>query len=149
MTGKKSFTLVELLVVIIIVGILAAVSIPIVLGNVEKAKWTEAIQTLGTIRGALRLYYVEFKDYPSVLYYLNNNPDTSPKKNCPLSLDIGAPDADADGRYIYYTTSESDHPECAVVIHDEDDSGDYSAGESHIVIFLDGHLDSRGGAPEF
>ncbi len=144
MTGKKSFTLLELLIVIIIVGVLTAVSAPIVISSIERAKWVEAVETLGMIRGVMRAYYVEFEDYPSVRYYFNG-----PNKNCPTKLDIGAPEPDAEGRYIYDTNPESQHPECANVIHDKDGSGGYSGGDPHIVIYLDGHLDSRGGAPEF
>ena len=59
MKGRKGFTLIELMVVILIVGILAAVAIPIMRGRVDAAKWSEGKAGLGTIATALRAYSAE------------------------------------------------------------------------------------------
>jgi prepilin-type N-terminal cleavage/methylation domain-containing protein len=59
MNNKKGFTLVELMVVILIVGILAAVAIPLMQGRIDKAKWSEANASAGTIRTAIRAYVAE------------------------------------------------------------------------------------------
>jgi type IV pilus assembly protein PilA len=56
---RKGFTLIELMVVILIVGILAAASIPLMRGRVDSAKWSEANATAGTIRSAVRVYFAE------------------------------------------------------------------------------------------
>ena len=56
---RKGFTLIELMVVILIVGILAAVSVPMMRGRVDSAKWAEAAATAGTIRVAARTYAAE------------------------------------------------------------------------------------------
>ncbi len=56
---NKAFTLIELMVVILIVGILAAASVPLMRGRIDSAKWSEANATAGTIRSAARVLFVE------------------------------------------------------------------------------------------
>lgn len=55
----KGFTLIELMVVVLIVGILAAASIPLMRGRIDSAKWAEANATAGTIKSAVRVYFAE------------------------------------------------------------------------------------------
>lgn len=50
------FTLTELMVVILIVAILAAVGLAILQARVDEAKWSEACTAAGTIRVAVRTY---------------------------------------------------------------------------------------------
>ncbi len=64
--GKVGFTLIELMIVVIIIGILAAAAVPIYRANMKKAYSTEALATLDLIRGAERLYKVEWNAYLAV-----------------------------------------------------------------------------------
>jgi type IV pilus assembly protein PilA len=57
--SERGFTLIELVVVIMIVAVLAALSIPILRERNEQSKWAEGIAAAGTIRIALRAYYTE------------------------------------------------------------------------------------------
>ncbi|UCD55328.1 MAG: prepilin-type N-terminal cleavage/methylation domain-containing protein [Candidatus Omnitrophota bacterium] len=72
MFTKKSFTLVELLVVIIIVGILAAVSIPIFRAYIWKARFAEVFATFDLIISAKRAYHVEHGTYQGIPPYPPN-----------------------------------------------------------------------------
>ena len=58
------FTLVEVMVVAIIVAILAAVAIPIMTGNKNKAIATEAQAGLGVVKNAMNIYKVANGQYP-------------------------------------------------------------------------------------
>jgi type II secretory pathway pseudopilin PulG len=48
--------------VILIVGILAAASVPMMRGRIDSAKWSEANATAGTIKSAVRVYFAEYGD---------------------------------------------------------------------------------------
>ncbi len=52
--NKQGFTMVELLVVLVIVAILAAVATPIYIGNTNRAKASEAVAVMSQIRQAMR-----------------------------------------------------------------------------------------------
>jgi type IV pilus assembly protein PilA len=71
MINRKGFTLIELMVVIFIVGILAAVAIPIMRGRIDAAKWSEGKASAGSVRTALRAYFAEkgedYTDYAADL----------------------------------------------------------------------------------
>ena len=60
----KGFSLVELMIVIVIIGVLAAIAVPIYSNNVQKAKRCEADAALGSIRNQLDIFKGEFGRYP-------------------------------------------------------------------------------------
>ena len=79
---RNGFTLVELMVVVLIVGILVATAIPIIRGRADSAKWTEGKAMAGNIATNLRAWAAEHGgDYsdPAQLgkgtYYAEGKPD--------------------------------------------------------------------------
>jgi type IV pilus assembly protein PilE len=55
--NKKGFTLVELMIVVAILGVLAAIAIPMYTNYITTAKWTEAKTNLMAIRLLEEQYY--------------------------------------------------------------------------------------------
>lgn len=62
--NKKGFTLIELIIVIVIIGILAIISMPKYFANIDKARKAEALATLGSMRDAVIGYYAATTSYP-------------------------------------------------------------------------------------
>ncbi|MGE0086981.1 MAG: type IV pilin protein [Desulfococcaceae bacterium] len=61
--NKKGFTLIELMIVVAIIGILAAIAIPNFLNYQCKSKQSEAKQSLGTIGKNQEAYLTEYDRY--------------------------------------------------------------------------------------
>ncbi|MEI6437983.1 MAG: type II secretion system protein [Candidatus Omnitrophota bacterium] len=57
--NQKGFSMIELLVVLLIIGILAAVAAPMFLASSDKAKASEAVAAIGSIRSAERIYAMQ------------------------------------------------------------------------------------------
>lgn len=59
------FTLIELVIVIVIIGILAAVAIPNLLGTADEARLAKQQGTLGALKGAWGIVYAQVKTTPT------------------------------------------------------------------------------------
>ena len=64
---KKGFTLVELLIVVIIIGILATIAMPQYQRFVERSRQAEANTILGSIRNAEEVYRIDHDSYIAAL----------------------------------------------------------------------------------
>ncbi len=83
----SAFTLIELMVVILIVAILAAVAVPIYRARVDAAKWSEGKAIMGTIATAVRTWCAE------------RSPDYSGPKPSSLA-ELGFMPGDCTGTYF-------------------------------------------------
>lgn len=63
--NKKGFTLLELLVVVIIIGVLASMALPQYTATIEKARSGEAVINVGAIRVALDRYWYQNSGLPA------------------------------------------------------------------------------------
>ncbi len=63
MKSTKGFTLVELVIVIVIVGILSVVAVPVYKGYTKKAMATEGKALLGAINTSQKVYFAEWATF--------------------------------------------------------------------------------------
>jgi general secretion pathway protein G len=61
----SGFTLIEVMVVIVILGVLAALIVPKIMGRPDEARIVAARQDIATITQALKLYKLDNRNYPS------------------------------------------------------------------------------------
>ncbi|MHC4593893.1 MAG: type IV pilin protein [Planctomycetota bacterium] len=103
MESRKGFTLIELMVVIFIVGILAAVAVPLMRGRIDAAKWSEGRAIMGTVATGLRAHVAE---------------EGSAFSAIPTLAQLGFAANDLDG--TYFTGGESGVGDFSWVINDDE-----------------------------
>lgn len=62
---QSGFTLIELMVVTVILGVLAAIALPAYSSMIRRARYAEVKHQMGTMAEEINLYRVEFGRYPS------------------------------------------------------------------------------------
>lgn len=79
--NRKGFTIIEILVVLVILGILATLLVPKFLDKPDEARVTKAKLDMKAVESALKIYKLENSFYPSTeqgLQALITIPDTEP-----------------------------------------------------------------------
>ena len=69
--NEAGFTLIEIMVVIAIIGILATLIVPRIMGRPDEARVTAAKHDIGTLNQALKLYRLDIGRYPTTEQGLN------------------------------------------------------------------------------
>ena len=78
---RAGFTLLEVMVVVVILGILAALVVPQIIGRPDEARVIAARQDIASLMQALKLYRLDNQRYPTTeqgLQALTAKPATSP-----------------------------------------------------------------------
>jgi len=78
---ERGFTLIEIMVVVVIMGILAALVVPKLIGRTDDARIIAAKQDIATVMQALKLYKLDNQRYPTTeqgLQALITKPTTGP-----------------------------------------------------------------------
>jgi len=86
MRSRKGFTLVELMIVVLILGALAAIAIPRIMGGAAAAKANACATNIDLINSQIEMYYSNTGGYPADLPTLTGDtayfPDGAPV--CPV-----------------------------------------------------------------
>lgn len=154
---RRGFTLIELMIVVAIIGILAAIAVPKFVEFVKRSKEAETKGHLGAIRSALSIYYSVVQTYPSWNDTTINPtyPDGSPRPRVIRVLTESNKYLDTDDLMVYRTehhpeTHDVDGPmaniEGAQVnstgwVYGSEDGPDSELGRFHVNCT---HNDSRG-----
>ena len=98
MQFRKGFTLVELMIVVLILGALAAISIPRIMGGAQTAKENACSTNIDVLNSQIELYYANEGSWPTALGDLTSDPNNN-------YFPDGLPTCPFEDPYSYNTTS--------------------------------------------
>ncbi|NTV12454.1 MAG: type II secretion system major pseudopilin GspG [Desulfobulbaceae bacterium] len=106
MTNQSGFTLIEIMVVVVILSILAAIIVPRIMDRPDQARLVKARQDIRVIESAMKLYRLDNHTYPSTeqgIEALVSKPTSAPE---PRNWKDGGylerlPKDPWDGEYLY------------------------------------------------
>lgn len=102
----EGVTLIELMAVVVILGVIAAIAIPVVTGAIAQAKVNTTETNLGTLQQAIERYAADHGQYPSSLLVLdeqtNSAGSVTPGGKYGPYLSTSFPESDSWGNPIYY-----------------------------------------------
>jgi type II secretion system protein G len=96
MRSRKGLTLIELLIVVIILGALAAIAIPRITTSATTAKQNACTTNVDTINTSIEMYKMDNGSYPAALTTVTNEPNYFPD---------GAPTCPFGTAYVYSATT--------------------------------------------
>lgn len=107
---RKAFSLIELLVVILILGILAAFIVPNIIGKSEQAKQDLVCTQMSSVANALKMFKLDNGVYPETdegLLALASNPNPEKYSNYAPSPYLENTPKDSWGNQFVYTSTDT------------------------------------------
>ena len=130
--SRKAFTLIELLIVVLIIGVLSAIAIPMYQGAVDKSHWSTMLPGAKAIKDAEEAFKMSNDGYTSEM----GNLDVT-MENSDLTFNLITPNNTSDPNVIRVTNSKlanvrlasylNDNPKFAGQLHCEAVTGDERA----------------------
>ena len=112
----SGFTLVELMVVVIIVGILAAVAVPVYRYNVRRAMASEGMALAGSVRTAERVWFAEHDAYTATWANISGSVDLTGNKYFTTTPTLTASGTGADAAFSATVAGSGDAASISVAI---------------------------------
>ena len=106
---RNHFTLIEIMIVVVIIAMLAALVGPNILGNLDKAKAKSTKAQLVNLKNAVQQYYMDVSSYPTSLQELITNPGND-KWNGPYLEAKNLPKDGWDNDFVYTVPGADNMP---------------------------------------
>ncbi len=98
--NEQGFTLIELMVVVIIIGILVAIAVPLYGGVQQRARDNACMANVRTLNGAAAMYHAETGDFPNEVADLEEEGFIQEDPECPNGGTYSIDPEGAEGEYV-------------------------------------------------
>lgn len=141
---QRGFTLIKVMITIMIMGLLASAVPPILSNSIERAKASEAMAALASIRRAMRMHYVEHGTY--------KDPQFTAGRKVTFGRILTISDTDLEGRYFSsdcYTFERVKRRTFRIKCSGMESSAPAGGDVAHVILYVNQGGDIwRGGVPD-